>query len=285
MANAIIGYANCVDAATIDGGSWETSLPIRNLQTRKLGQVARSTSLSLSSTQFRVDAGQDALIRVIGLVGHSLSVDAQFRVYSSDITDFSNILSDSGWTDVFPAVYSSDDLEWEAPNWFTGRYTPAELEGFTKNLIYALPAPTQVRYWKFEFDDRSNAAQFIDIGRLFMGPGWQPKTNIAYGASIAWETSTDTQKALSGARYFDRRNPYRVAKFTTDWMTESEGNANAFEIQRRSGLDGEVLFVFDPDDTVHRIRRQFLGHLRQLSPVEYPTVNSTKTGWEIEELI
>jgi hypothetical protein len=194
-------------------------------------------------------------------------------------------LSDSGWQDVWTVVYPSESLEWEDDNWWTGQYTSEEIEGYTTALIHLLESNIRARYWRVELDDTSNPDGYVEIGRLFIGSTWQPFKNMSYGASNAWETKTDVQEAIGGAEYFQRRTPFRIARFALNWMSENEGMANAFELQRRAGIDQEVLWIHDPDDTVHALRRRFLGRLRQLSAIEHPYPNTQSTGFEIKEVL
>jgi hypothetical protein len=287
MANAILAHTNRADEATLTGGSWLAALPLANLKDRRLSKVARSTSLDLSATQFELDIGPQRLVRAVALVNHNLSLTALYRVTASELPDFSVLEDDSGWREVWPPVYPTLGLPWEAPNWWSGRYLPEEIEGYTWTLVYILSASKRARYWRIELNDEESAAGYVQIGRLFLGDGWQPLYNMSVGASLGIEVKTETQDALSGAKTFARRRPVRVARFNIKTMSEDEALAFAFEIERRCGIDREVLFLWDPDDTRHAVRRQYLGHLRQLSPVEHavPTDRPWSKAWEIEELL
>ena len=277
MANALIAFGNQTDGGLLSGGAWRATLPLTNLQDHRIGKVARSADLSLTSTKFSIDIGLNKTVRVINLVGHNLSLTARYRITTTGV--------DTGWRDVWPVVFDSSNLEWESVNWWTGKFVVDQIQGFTWNLMHIFDGSTPGQVWTVELDDGSNSAGFVQIGRLFIGDAWQPKVNMDYGAGIGWETDTDVQKALSGAEFPNRRTPYRVVRCSTSWMSEDEGMGNAFDIQRLMGIDGEICFVWDPDDTLHAIRRQFLARLRTLSPVENPYVAIHKTAWEIKELI
>jgi hypothetical protein len=148
-----------------------------------------------------------------------------------------------------------------------------------------LPSNTLAQYWRVEINDTTNAAGYIQVGRVFIGPAYQPTVNMSYGAGLGWETKTVAQEALGGAEYFQHRTPYRVATIKLDWLSVDEALANAFEIMRRAGLDAEVFWVHDPDDTVHALRRRFIGRLRQLSAIQYPYPNVNSAAFEIKELL
>jgi len=80
MANAILGTKNRASAATYSGGSWSSTLPITNLATTDVTQVARTSSAALADTRFRMDLGANYTLRCFGLINHSLSTAGTWRV-------------------------------------------------------------------------------------------------------------------------------------------------------------------------------------------------------------
>jgi hypothetical protein len=285
MANCMIGFPNLIEQATLIGGDWKTTLPLTNLQQRALGRVARSDSLDLADTQFTVDLGTAKAVRVLGVVAHNISIDGLVRVTASDALDFSSLIYDSGWHEVWPEVYPSESLDWESDNWWSGKYTDEQRSGYTQSYVHIIPEVALTRYWRIEIDDHSGSAGYVQIGRVFIGPAWQPQINLSYGTELGWQTSTRVQEALSGAEYFQRRTPFRVQKFELRWMSLNEALASAFEVQRRAGIDAEVLWIYDPADTVHALRRRFLGRLRELSPIEHPYEQFNRTAFQIKEVL
>lgn len=283
----MLGFPNRIDAATLSGGAWTAGLPLANLQNRIIGKVARTPDDAMASTWFDIDLGAAKSIRTFAAVGHNLSLAAKYRLRGSSVSDFATTVYDSGaaFLDVWPDVYPYMSLEWEDDNWWSGKYTAEQITGYTAALITILPGNTLARYWRLEIDDTTNPAGFVQIGRVFIGPAWQPTFNMSYGASLGWETKTEAQEAMGGAEYFQRRTPFRVARFALDWMSQDEGFANAFEIQRRAGIDQEILWIHDPSDSVHALRRRFLGRLRALSQIEYPYPNINKSAFELKELL
>jgi hypothetical protein len=286
MGNAIIAFDNLLDyAGTVySGGAWTVGLPLANIGNRQIGNVARSSNVLLASTQFQVALASAKLMRTVALIGHSFSLGAKVRIRLSTAPT-SDYVHDSGWLDAWPVVYDTSNLEWESENWWSGTYTETERAGYTWNFIDVLDQAVLARYITVEIDDQGNAAGFVQLGRVFAADAWQTAVNMTKGASIGWEPRTQVDETISGAEYFNRRTPYRVARFNTDWMSIDEGYGNAFDLQRRVGIDKEVLFLYDPQDTIHALRRQFLGRLRQLSPIEQPLHDVTKTAWEIKELL
>lgn len=285
VTNCLLAFPNRADEATLSSGSWQASLPLTNLQTRQLGVVARSTSAALTSTKFDVDLTKDRNINAVALINHNLSLKALWRVRGSTVVDFASTLYDSGWVSVWPAVYFPDDLEWEDDNWWTGQYTEEERDGYTWTITRLPTTSILARYWRVEMDDTTNTAGYVQSGRLFIGPGFQPTVNFSFGLQFGWEAKTDIQEALSGAEYFNRRTPFRTVRFRLDSLTENEAFGRALELSRRAGLDKEILYIHNPSDTVQVLRRQFLARLRQLSPIEFPTVGLNQTAFEVKELL
>ncbi len=286
MANTLICFPNRADQATLSGGAWEATLPRANLQHRTLGKVARTSSDAASATQFDIDLGVERFIRALALVNHNISLDGLIRIRASTVSNFASTVYDSGWHDVWPTVYAFGEVAWGEINFWDGQYSDEERAGYTAAYAHILTSAAQARYWRVEIDDTANADGYIEIGRLFIGDGWQPTYNMSYrGAGIGWETGTEAQLARSGAEYFDRRTPHRIVRFILDWMSEDDGMSRASELFRRAGVDQEVFYAFDPSDTVHALRRQFLGRLRTLSQIEFPYYSTTSAGFEIKELL
>lgn len=287
-----LAYGNVIEQAVLSGGLPVPSMSLENLQDVQLSMVWRSQDLNLSSTQIKVTYAEAPLIRVIVIANHNLTVDGKIRIRGSSDPAFpvsavgevgspigfgflftyaegGVTVNDTGWVDVYPPVYQSTDLAWEADNFWSGKYLARDIAAYnTYSLV--LDQNVQVSHWLIEFDDAANPDGFVQAGRIFMAPFWQPVYNASFGATLGWETGTEVQRSLSGAEYFDYRRPYRVAQFKFNTMTEDEGLGGPFEIMRQVGIDGEVFFMWNPEDTLHKPRRQFLGRLRTLSPLEFP---------------
>lgn len=285
MANAIIAYGNQIDTATLSGGSWLSTLPLANLQDRRLGKLARTTDDATASTKFDLDFGGPRLLRVVGLIGHNFSPDALYRIRLSTVADFATTVADSGWTAVWPVAYPFGTLPWGSPSWWTGSYSAEDVASYDASTVYVAATTVSARYMRVEIDDTTNAAGYVEFGRLFAGDGWQPIRNMVYGAGVGWESRTTVQEALSGAESFDVRRSVRIARFGLEAMTESEAMAAAYEIQRSMGISGEVLFVWDADDTANAPRRRFLGRFRTLSAIENPGPDRWRAPFEIKELL
>lgn len=282
MANALIAYNNRIDDATVAGGSWRSTLPLSNLQNRRLRKFARSLDTALASTQWTVDLGGEKLCRTFAFINHNLSLDAKVRIRAGLDPTFANNLFDTGWVDAWPAVYSTMSLPFDHPGWFTGKFAEEERQGFYWDVIKSAPATIRIRYVKFEIDDTGNTDGYVQTSRCFVGEAHQLEVNMDYGASVGWRDESGVQTSRSGAEFFDVRTPYRVANFTTGFMSKSEG-MTVFDIQRRSGIHREVLFQYDPNDLKQSLRLSWCGRLEQLDSIQHPYPATHSTGWGIRE--
>lgn len=281
--HVFFGFNNLIDRSQLSGGSWLENLPLANLKNRTLARVARSTSAAPSATWFDIAAPVDQTWRALAFVNHNLSLSARYRVRASTTPTFASTTYNSGWLDVWPAVYSEDELLWEAVNWWEGTYTEDDRQGYIWTLIHRLPVSTTSPYVRVEFDDQLNPQSCVQIGRPFIGDGWTPSHNIEIGATLGWEDESDVQQAYGGAEFFGEQPRFRVGRVRIENIGDDEAYRQAFEMMRRVGITGEVLFMWDPSDTKHAIRRQFVGRFRQLSPIEHPYPLLDSVGFEIKE--
>jgi hypothetical protein len=260
MSKVMLGFPNCIDSASLSSGSWQATLPLDNLKDRVQAKVARSTDATLSSTKFVVDLGSNKTGRTLAIANHNFSTAAKVLVKAS-ITG--EELYSSGWLDVWPPRYVYTDYKWL--------------------FSVILPNDVDAQYWSVEIDDTTNPDGYVQLGRVFIGPAWQPEFNMSFGNGIAWETSTEVQTTLGDVEYFNEKNPLRVVNFTMDWLTEDEAMEGVFEIMRRAGVNKEVLYIYAPDDTTHALRRRFIGRLRKLNQIEHPNIAQHTAAFEIKE--
>jgi hypothetical protein len=284
MSNTIIGYQNRIDAATFAAyGSWSTSLPLTNIKTRQLSKKARSTNAANSSTKLRFALDEELVIGSVAIVNHNMQKDAtwRYRVYSD--SGYSTLVYDSGTINVWPLM-PFGSYEWEDSRFWDLQLSDEEIALFTKTLTYVPDTIASAQYYQIEFFDSTNTDGYVELGRIFVGAIYQPTLNMNLGASIGDETNTVVDVALSGAEFFDRRTSYRVAQFTLDHLTYNESIING-DIIKISGVDAEVVYIYDDNTALDLHRRAFLGRLRALSPISQPYNTRYQTTYEIKELL
>lgn len=286
MANIFLAWQNRTDEGTLTGGSWAPTLPLTNLQNRQVQKVARTNDATNASTKFDIDLAAARPIGVLALVVHNISVSGKVRITGATSSSYTSPEYQSAWITVWPSgVIPLELLEWEDDNFWLGTLTSDQRAGYQSPFIHQLPSVQSLRYWRVEIDDTSNAAAFIQIGRLFMARGWTPTVNYAYGAGLSYQDPTPIETSLSGAEFFDQRSKYRVMNFGLEYITDTEAYSYALELQRLAGISGEVLVVPDSATASSQPMRSFVGRLKQLGPVKQPKPTAFTVDFEVKELL
>lgn len=252
----VLGYANQIDASSLSGGSWDAGYPLVNLQNRYLTQKARSADLLAASTVINIDLGTVQRIGLLALCSHNLSATATVRIQASSSDTMSPALYDS----TAETIYSGTD--------------------YAKTFPYA-----EARYWRISIDDASNAASFIELGRVFIGWRFRPEVNIEWSPSLSVESRTNVMESLAGPEYFDERPNRRVWQAQWNWLTNNEAYQVLLELQRSQDVSGEVYLIENDEDASTQAQKWFLGRFRTLSAIEYPYVDRYSAGVEVGELL
>lgn len=280
----LISYQNRIDTSVFGAyGSWQAALPLTNLQSRTLSKVARSTNAANTSTRLRFTLDTARVISAVSIINHNLSTTAQYRYRVFSDSAYTTIEYDSGLINAWSTA-AFGAYEWEDLRFWDLTITDDDKALFTKTLTHIPTTLVSEMYYQIEFFDVSNPDGYVELGRIFVGAVYQPVINMSLGASISYENTTLIDSSMSGAEYFDRRDSYRVARFTLDNLSDSEAIFNN-DLQKISGTDAEVLYIWNPSDTENLQRRAFLGRIRSLSAIEQPYSNMFRTGYEIKELL
>jgi len=267
----MFSYPNFLDGATLTSGSWVATLPLANLKDRYLDLVARSTDDAIASTKFDADLTTGYPIRVIAVLKHNISLAGLIRVRVSTVSNFATTTYDSGWVTAYPEIYPFGILQWGDPGFWDGKLAEAErLAGYRQDYILVVPADTLGRYIRVEIDDTANPAGYVDVGRVWVGPGYPPSINFSTGLTLGWMTGTSVSEMPGGRRFFLTRPERRTLNFRLEMIPNDEALVYLFEITRRHGLDEQFFFLYNPADTYHLHRRSFPATLRELSALEEP---------------
>lgn len=285
MGNCILAYPNRGDECTLSGGSWSTSLPLVNLQNRRIARTARTADAVDGSFTVAGDFGKLRPVKLVALVNHNFTTGARFRFRMYSDAGLTSLQYDSGEQDVFRVLFSEVSEDWDSGNFWDLTLSAEEREGLTATLVLVLDQQITDRYWKLEVMDSGNPTDYLQAGRLFVGPAWTPVINMDTGASLGYESRDLIDESIGGAEFFEERPAPRVARFSLPYMEDSEGWQVAFDLMRKQLTTRDVFYMWDQDDVINVLRRSFLGRLRQLSPIEVPYFDKTATAFEIKEQI
>lgn len=269
---ALLSLADHTLAGTLSGGSWLAALPLANLQNELLSKKARSSNALAASTIVQVDIGATArAIRCIGVLSHNISFAGTIRARG---------YSDSGYTTLVTGADTGTLNVWPQSG-----FTAADAAEYPNNWIYAFASSKTARYWKIEITDTTNAAGYVELGRLWIGESWEPGVGISYGASIGYEPRDVIEESLGGVRWAERRTPRRVASLQFEVLTTAE-KRQAIIMQKTLGTAGEILFVMDGAlDAVNLLIESFPATMRTVSPVTYAYYDVHQMPLELLEVV
>ena len=149
-------------------------------------------------------------------------------------------------------------------------------------LAQVLFAATSGRYLTVEIDDTTNAAGYVQAGRLFVANAFQPAINASYGLQSGRDDLSTVTSSISGVRYATARRRPRTEKFTLQYALQAEAD-RIHEMYGEIGAVDEVLYVPDPADSSFSQRYGFLGYLEQLGPLDYPIPLRRSIPFQVKE--
>lgn len=276
--NVLAGFPNRTGQATLSAGSWVTDLPINNIKTRHLHEVARSTDAATASTKFRADFGAAKNFRLIGIHNHNLSEAALWKVDLGTTAGGTDVYT-SGWINFWHLTFDNftDRGTWNGVD--AHEYTGSPYAG-----ILTLPEVKSAQHLSISFDDTTNTDGYVQFGRLFAGPAFQPVINSGYGQPVRWNDLSTKQRSESGESYGVARRAYRSAEVVLGRLSHAEA-MQVFSLQRQARKVNEVLLVLYPDDPEMNQHYSFLGTMRELNAIEYPFFQNNTVVFSLEELL
>lgn len=289
MANIKLFYPNLSDRAEYSGGGWDAGqLSLEALHDPVISHVARSVNTDPANTRITIALDRPRDIRGFAIVNHNLSTAARYIVEAASDAGFTTIVYNAEGIpqDAYPALFRTRDLPWSNPNWFSGRPLAEDIAAVTSAAILVLPVDINARYWRIRILDENNAAGFVQIGRLFFGPVWEPAINYSYnGNRLGVDDLSNAQQSIGGTLYFDKRPRRRTFAFSFDRLEEDAHFAVLFDMIRSAGVTEEIFVVPDSDDSLNLQRRSFLARMRQASAIDQVPVRHIATSFVLEELI
>lgn len=278
--NVLIGWPNRAAGATLSSGSWTG---LANLNNSNYWEVARSTNASPANTVINIDIGSVKALRAVALAAHNLSANASWCIKLGTSAGASDIY-DSGNQAVWAMAFDTESFVWEDQFWWEGYTASDDYQGSPHLACWPLPTWYSARYARIEITDTANPAGYVQIGKLFVGGGVQPDIGVGYdGLSESWTDASDLVTSASGDESFVPKRRLRQAQVRFGHITAGAEFQALYEMQRRQGLSGEVLFLPEPNNIAECQRRGFIGRLAELSPIEYPYYQRRGLALNIKE--
>ena len=263
----MLGWPNHVDLATFSGGTWSGSpFQLSNIGLHEITKVARSDGITTGATQFQVDFGSAKRVRVISEINHSAPEDALRRIKAGTTAGASDLyLGD--WEDFHGITYSESGIAFSNGGWWgAGPTSPASfVYGNPFIGVYVLPADVTARYWSIEYDVTGSTLDHLQIGRLFMGPVYQPEFNAVYGLVEGMVDYSQIQKLPNGGIVIAEARSGRTVQFEFPLTRAGAEEYRIREMLRMQRTIGDILYVPYPGDPEKRQIKGFLGRLEELS--------------------
>jgi len=284
--NAVIGWPRWTEGFTFTAASAAAGWEAANLSSLPLGYVWRSVGLDTAHTWIKGTSATRRRIGMLGLVRHNFSITARHRLRLYADEAMTVPLYDSGWRDVWPVVYRSRDLPWEAPNWWSGKYTAEELSGGVWLLPMWLGGRLYVaRGLHWEFADPDNADGYVQVGLCEIAAGWQVSSNFDYDAGEGFRPRTQLTEAMGGCIYPELRDKPRVFQGMVRYMDRDEAMARGFEHQRAADLKIPFLWLPHPGERRHWVREAFLARNKSLGLLAYAAKQAQSLPLNFEEVL
>lgn len=277
MALGVLTDDNLATRGTISGpaGGVAVGFPLANLlkEERYIRDPARFLNAGdLGLTKFTVLLEEPAVLGVMGLLFHTMSLSARYRVTGTSLADagFAAPTLDTGWRYVFPSIYDPVQLSGGAENWLTGTVTQAEVNLLGRHVAAALPQALVQRI-RVELDNQEHPLGWFDIGGLILAEGFTPAINFERGRDLTVIPRDVRDEAPSGRVFPDPRTPRRA--LTVNYVALTDAEARRFvDSAMRSTSIRTVLFVPDLDDPA--------GTMREAFPATYGgKLPGARTGW------
>lgn len=256
---------------TSSGGSFVAALPVANVHDERLERIARTTDATLTSTKFETDLQTSRALGGFATLIPNASLTARVRYRLSTTAGvFTSPVYDSGFTRIFPTGLTAEDVA-------------------GSNALHTHVAATNQtgRYVLTEIDDTTNADGYLDVARFVAAGAWRigGELGLSVGAKIGLEDETTRTKTGGGAAIYNAQRSARTYAVTVANITEAEAFANAWRMQRRLGLSGQLVFVFDANDATYGWERNILCTLRELGGLEWAQYDALNAVWGITEVL
>ena len=237
----IFGLNNRIDDATLTStAAYVSTLPLANLQTPHLPQVARTNA----DTDFSITVNLSSLparnLGAVAIINHNLSRTA---VVSIELLQGSTSVATSGDLSPWPFL-SPDDPHFNAHSYSAAIIDTARMAQITPMLTWFSTANKAANKVIITISDPDNTAGYVQIGRLFVGSQLEPVIGEEWGdAAWSYVDPSDVAKSKSGVRFAFDRPRRRAATVAFKHLSATESVGALLAAQRDGGAAGEVIIA------------------------------------------
>lgn len=242
----MLAWVNRVDTAAITASSEAGNLVADNLRAQPISVRWRTTDLN---AYVDFDFGADVEIGVVAL-----------RFYRPGLGTIGGTITHTidadGGTPGAGAVYDSGAID-------------ANVDADHGYHLHLLPTAATGRYWRCALD--LSGPSFVDIGRAWAGPAFQPTLNVAYDYADFWRDETGLNAVVarrSGRAFLDNQPARRVLELP---FQPHPDDAQSFrDLDRMAGTKSQVLACVYPGTASGRARDTVIGRFEDERPLRLP---------------
>jgi len=288
----ILGLNNRINAATLtSSGTYVATLPLTNLQTNVLAEVARTTTDAALTITIDLTGEPARSIGALAIAGHNLSRTAtiQYQTYQG-----ATEVNDSGALSPWPYLHAED------PHWTAHTYAAAIIDTdriaeAMPTSIYFLPANVEANKVIITITDTSNPDSYIEIGRVFVGEQLEPDMGEDYGKANL--NLLDYSEIITTQRHILYENPYtplRTAQIAYEHLTDGEAIGAIRTAQKRARLTGEWLIASSRPtyETISSVQapdsfwfeKTFMARQTAFDALTYPYLQANASTLNFEEI-
>jgi hypothetical protein len=223
LTKALLLAENFSDSGTVTCADANASYPTLRLQKKLIGKKFRTNTVLAANTKLVIDLGSAKNVDAVLLVRHNLTSAATWQIILSTHSDLSSPVKD------------------------TGAISAGAVDGWPRNdALWIADATYSARYIGINIDDHTNAAGYLEISRLFIGPGLQSDYQFDYGSTEGVVDGTQTDTTPGGVAHHFYVPPQRTGKFQLSAESQASMNALIQKVDFGCGRSGDVYVVPDP---------------------------------------
>ncbi len=280
-------WPNYIDDAVVSGGAWVPSLPLQHVQDRRFSAVAKTASLDPAHTQYSITLPKRQRIQALAMAAHNLSATATVRARVYRDTEQTDLIADTGWQNVWPVVYSLDEVFWGTENFWNRRLTEDDRTSYTPLATLLFDERLLGSSVHVELIDTANLEGAIRMGRVLLTDVWQPRYNVNYGIRHGYNTGTEITTAGDKARteYARRATPKRTVNFDLGNLSEEEAFLRVHRLQRTQDIVGEILYIYSTRPSPVNFSRTMIARQTELNGITNPYHANFENAMSLLEIL
>ncbi len=231
------------DRGTWSGGDWVATLPLDNLITQDITEVARTTSADPAATRLTVALPRLLPVSAIAWVNHNAPSGSTYRLRAGIGPDPEEATYDAPGLPFWEPTVVWGSLPWGAFPWDGIR--PDDYPG-TPIAYHRAPEAQFVDHLFVDVTLPGDASYF-QAGRLLAGEAFVPNINHQYGGQVGIVDPSTVRRTTGGRRIVGKLPKYRRWQITLAYQAEGEAFGVYWDLMYRLGKSGEMLILWDPD--------------------------------------